>query len=314
MTTGTVEGEMRVDLDRVVEAAQLIPRQFIRTAQYRSEGISRLLGLEVILKIETANPVGSVMGRAAEWWFESHPAAHRVVCASADDFGMAMAHAGRSRGIEVELFGPTSADRAKVDALRHAGTTVRLDADDPEDIREEARRYGSMVDGMLVLDGEHIELVEGAATMAAEIEHLDEPPDAFFVPLGSGTLALGTATWCHARMPRTRVVGVGAEGAPAMARSVREHRVVTTPSVSTAASELAVRVPSEPIVVPLGSALDDTALVSDRHMEQAAAALASHEGIRVSLSGAAALAAVAVAAPSLRGSTVVVAVTSRAIG
>ncbi|MCP4227254.1 MAG: threonine/serine dehydratase, partial [Actinomycetia bacterium] len=58
---------MNVEIDRIVEAADLIPRPFIRTAQYHSEGISRLLGLDVILKIETTNPVGSVMGRSAEW-------------------------------------------------------------------------------------------------------------------------------------------------------------------------------------------------------------------------------------------------------
>ncbi len=58
---------MEVDLDRVVEAAELIPRPFIRSAQYRSDSLSRLLGLEIWLKVETANPVGSVMGRAAEW-------------------------------------------------------------------------------------------------------------------------------------------------------------------------------------------------------------------------------------------------------
>ena len=311
---GPLEETMKVDLDRVIEAAQLIPRQFIRTPQYRSEGISRLLGLDVILKIETANPAGSVMGRAAEWWFANHTTVHRVVCASANDFGVAMAHAGRIRGIEVELFGPADADSAKVEALRHAGTTVRLDGHDPEDISEEARRYASMVDGTLVLDGEHVELVEGAATMAAEIEHLAEPPDAVFVPLGSGTLALGTATWCHARMPRSRVVGVAAEGAPAMVYSVREHRLVTTPSIDTAAAELAVRVPSKLMVGPLVLALDDTVLVSELHMQQAAAALAVHEGLRVSLDGAAALAAAAAAAPSMKESTVVVAVTSRAIG
>jgi len=305
---------MRVDIDRVIEAAQLIPRQFIRTAQYRSEGLSRLLDLDVTLKIETANPVGSVMGRAAEWWFTNQAPVHRVVCASADDFGVAMAHAGRRRGIEVELFGPLNADMAKVEVLRHGGTTVRLDAVDPEEVREEARRYASMVDGILVLDGEHVELVEGAATMAAEIEHLDEPPDAVFVPLGSGTLALGTATWCHERMPRTRVVGVGAERAPAMVRSVREHRVVSTPSADTAAPGLAVRTPSNLMVGPLAAALNDTALVPEQRMHQAAAALAVHEGLRVSLDGAAALAAVAMEAPSLKGSSVVVTVTSRAIG
>ena len=117
---------MKVSIDRVIEAASAIPRPFVRAPQFRSEGLSRLLGVEVILKVETVNPAGSVMGRAAEWWFTCHPDAHRVVAPSADDFGTAMGLAGAARGIEVEVFGPVDADRAKVEALRHFGTVVRL--------------------------------------------------------------------------------------------------------------------------------------------------------------------------------------------
>jgi threonine dehydratase len=285
---------VKLDLDRVVEAVEILQRPFVGTAQYRSEGISRLLGIDVILKIETTNPVGSVMGRAAEWFFINHSHTNRIICASAGDFGIAMAYAGSGHSVDIELFVPVSADPAKVAALRHAGTTVHLDAEDPEEVKEEARRYADVVGGVLLLDGEHVEFAEGLATMAAELEHLPKAPDAVFVPLGEGSLALGTGAWCHARMPRTRVVGVAPEGAPATAQ--------------------AVRVPSERIVAPLIEALDDTALVSERHMQQAAAVLATHEGLRVSCDGAAALAAAAVAAPSMRGASVVVAVTSRAVG
>ncbi len=62
---------MKLDIERVIEAAGGIDRAFIRTPQYRSEALSRLLGMNVILKVETANPVGSVAGRAVEWWMSS---------------------------------------------------------------------------------------------------------------------------------------------------------------------------------------------------------------------------------------------------
>ena len=89
---------MVLDLDRVVQAAAGLPDAFVRTPQYRSDALSRLLGIEVILKVETINPTGTVASRGAEWWFECHPDVHRVVCASADDFGGALSHAGRVRG------------------------------------------------------------------------------------------------------------------------------------------------------------------------------------------------------------------------
>jgi len=302
---------MVLDLDRVVQAAGAIPRPFVRSPQYRSESLSRLLGVELILKVETVNPTGTVASRGAEWWFECHPNVHRVVCASADDFGTAMAHAGRSRGVEVELFGPIDSDPAKVELLRHAGTIVRLDGRDADEARSEAQRYSTLVDGLFIDDGDHVALAEGAATLAAEIEHLPREVDAIFVPIGRGSLAHGTGAWCHERMPRTRVVGVGAERAPGTVRSVRERRLVRSPVEPGGAPEMSVSAPAELIVVPLSDALDDTALVNDRHLEQASAALLRHEGIRASMDGSAALAAAALAAPEMSGAVIVVPVTGR---
>jgi len=277
---------MSLDLDRVAEAASALPRAFVKSPQYRSESLSRLLGVELILKVETTNPTGSAASRGAEWWFECNPTTHRVVCASADDFGTAMAYAGRTRGVEVELFGPIDSDAAKVELLRHSGTIVRLDGRDADEARAEARRYSALVDGLFVDDGEHDELAEGSATLVAEIGDLPHEIDAIFVPVGRGSLAHGTGAWCHARMPRTRVVGV----------------------------EMPVSASADPPVISLTDALDDTALVNDRHLEQASAALLRHEGIRASMDGSAALAAAALAAPDMRGAVVVVPVTGRAVG
>ena len=150
----------------------------------------------------------------------------------------------------------------------------------------------ALVDGLYIDDGDPVELAEGAATMAAELEHLPGDIDAIFVPIGCGSLARGAGAWCHERMPRTRVVGVGAE------------RASETPDSP----------PVESIVVSLSDALDDTALVNERHLEQAVEALLVHEGIRASMEGGAALAAAALAAPEMRGARVVVPVTGRATG
>jgi threonine dehydratase len=303
-----------LDFDRVAMAANAMPSAFLASPQYRSESLSQLLGIDVILKVETVNPTGTVASRGAEWWFTCHPEVHRVVCPNADDFGMAMAHAGRSRGIEVELFGPIDADPSKVELLRHAGTIVRLDGDDADEARSEARRYSTLVDGVFVDDGDFAELTEGGATMAAELMPILPEVDAVFVPIGRGSLAHGTGAWCHAHSPRTRVVGVGAERAPGTVRSVREGRVVPSPVAPGAAPEMSVSAPSETAVIALSDSLDDTALVNDRHLGQASAALLKYEGIRAAMDGAAALAAAALAAPGMPGVRVIVPVTGRIAG
>lgn len=283
---------MTLDPDRIAQAAAALPRWFVGTPQYRSESLSKLLDVEVILKVETVNPTGTVASRGAEWWFECRREAHRVVCPSVDDFGTAMAYAGRSRGIEVELFGPIDADPRKVELLRHRGTMVRLDGRDGDEARTEARRYADVVDGLFVDDGDHLELAEGAATLALEIQEFGVETDVVFVPIGRGSVAHGVGAWCRAHMRRTRVVGVGVERTPETAVSAR----------------------CEAVFVPLADCLDDTVLLNDRHLEQAAAALLRYEGIRASMDGAAAFAAAALAAPEMRGARVVVPVTGRVSG
>ncbi|MFT5200860.1 MAG: threonine dehydratase [Candidatus Aldehydirespiratoraceae bacterium] len=180
--------------------------------------------------------------------------------ASADDFGIAMAFAGRSRGIEFELFGPVDSDPAKVEYLRHSGTIVRLDGESSDEARAEARRYSSLVDGRFVDDGDHIELSEGAATMAAELEHIPGEIDAIYVPIGRGSLAHGAGEWCHERMPLTRGVGVGAERGPGTVRSVLQGRLVRAAVAPGTAPELSVSSLEEVIVGPLSESLDDAVL------------------------------------------------------
>ncbi len=272
--------EPSLDFDRVDEAAAAIPEVFLSSPQYRSSGLSRALGLEVIVKIEAFNPVGSAAGRSAEWWFECHPDLHRVVCASAGDFGVAMAHAGRVRGIEVDLFGPLNADCITVDDLRRSGTTVQLDGGDQAEATEEARRYASVVDAQFIHDGDHVEFVEGAATLAAELTGHALDAQSIFVASDTPFLSIGIGLWLHQRAPRTGVVSV----VVGSGRGDVDH-----PSI------------------------DQIVHVNAKEIAEAQRALMRFEALSASPTGAAPLAAAMADRDIIRGSKVVVVVGSRAL-
>jgi len=284
-STGVLAWDSSVDEhafshERIAAAASGIPSVFQHTPQYRSDGLSRLLGVEVVLKVEAVNPVGSTAGRGAEWWFEGHKDAHRIVCPSAGDFGVAMAHAGRSRGIAVDLFGPESANRITVDDLRRSGTTVQLDGSDSLEAAMEARRYASVVDAQYVDDAAQVEFVVGSATMAAEM--IDELADAaaIFVSTDTAYVPIGVGQWLHQNLPRVRVVAAAVGGGP----------------------------------VPIGAgntAVDQTVHMDAEAIHMAQRALSRHEGLQVSAAGASTLAAATAAAPSIRGGKVIVIVGSR---
>ena len=91
-------------------------------------------------------------------------------------------------------------------------------------------------------------LVAGVGTAALELLEAAPDLDVLFVPVGGGSGVLGAGIVARAVNPAIRVVGVQAEGAPAVYRSWREGRRVVTDSVNTFAEGLATR---EPFAMPL---------------------------------------------------------------
>ncbi len=93
-----------ISVDRIHAAAQAIDPVFLNTPQYRSETLSLLLGVAVVCKVETANPIGNFKGRGMDWWMRGQKGVTRVVCASAGNLWQALAYVGRGAGVAVEIF------------------------------------------------------------------------------------------------------------------------------------------------------------------------------------------------------------------
>jgi threonine dehydratase len=94
-----------------------------------------------------------------------------------------------------------------------------------------------------------------------------------------------------AHAPSTAVIGVCAEGAPAMALSLREGVMRTTEKAVTIADGIAVRVPVEEALSDLSGVVDDILLVDDGTMEEAMRLLFWKMGLVVEPAGAAGIAA-----------------------
>ena len=96
---------MNIDLDlaAIEEAARIVDPVFRDSPQFVSEPLCAALGRTVLVKIETANPLGSFKGRGADFLVRSLPAGSTVVCASSGNFGVALAYAARSRGMGVHV-------------------------------------------------------------------------------------------------------------------------------------------------------------------------------------------------------------------
>ncbi len=142
--------------------------------------------------------------------------------------------------------------------------------------------------GNFVDDGENIHLIEGAGTIGLEIGTTLSDIDWLFTPLGSGSLASGTAAALKALQPNVRVAAVQSEGSPAMVESFHSRKKIERP-VETIADCVTCRVPAVLVLNALVRHVDDANLVSDQALLSAVHTLASDAHILVETGAAAGL-------------------------
>jgi threonine dehydratase len=288
----------RLSLANIERAASLIDPVFLRSPQFECEPLSQVLGCTLTLKAETLNPLRSFKGRGAHFFLHEAAARHAgqlLVCATAGNFGQAMAHACRARGRPLVVYAARNANPLKLDRMRAMGAEVRLEGDDFDAAKQAARRFCEAHGAVFVEDGREPAIAEGAGTIGLELlrgrSRDDAPFDAVLLPLGNGALLTGVGRWIKAHAPRTRVIGVCAEGADAMAASWREGRTIERPAVHTIADGIAVRCPVPEALADMHGCVDEVLLVGDDAIGRAMWLLFTVAGLVVEPAGAAGVAA-----------------------
>ena len=288
----TSEIAPRLSLESIAEAAEIIDPVFRDSPQFVSEPLSELVGAKVVLKVEIVNPIRSFKGRGTDYLL------HRIeipsaglVCASAGNFGQGVAYAARKRGCQVTVFASVNASPMKVGRMKALGAEVVLAGDDFGAAKDHARERAATSGALFVEDGAVAAVSEGAGTIGLELCRMEDPLDALYVPLGDGALLGGVGTWMRQAWPSTRLVGVVAEGAPAMQLSLRAGHVVATESVNTIADGIAVREPIAEAFADVQGVVDEIVSVSDDQIVEAMRLLFRHAGLATEPAGAAGLAA-----------------------
>jgi threonine dehydratase len=278
----------RLSLESVKAAMQTIPPEFLHTPQFVCEPLSDALGATVILKVETLNPIRSFKGRGAAHFVSSLTPDARLVCASAGNFGQAMAYACRTRGMALTVYASVNANPLKCSRMRALGADVVLAGEDFDAAKLEAKRYAAANGAYMVEDGLEPRISEGAGTIGLELSQVNF--DAVLVPLGNGALLNGVARYLKANS-KAKVIAVCAAGAPSMLESWQTQKLVRFESISTIADGIGVREPIWEAVQDMNGIVDEGLLVSDSSIIKAMQLLHQHVGLVVEPSGAAGLAA-----------------------
>ena len=244
----------RFGADDIRAAHARIPAAFRDSPQFVHEGLSARLGVPVVVKVETLNPIRAFKGRGTWLAVEALVGEGRLrpdrplVVASSGNFGQGAAYAGRARGVPVTVFVAESASDAKVARMVALGATVVRAGRDFDAARVACERHAAEGGGLLLIDGVDARVAIGNGTMAVEVTDAvaagDLPAIAVaYVPVGNGALIGGVGTWLRAASPTTRIVAVGAQSAPSMERSWRAGRAIETDVADSYADGIACRVP-----------------------------------------------------------------------
>jgi threonine dehydratase len=316
------QGQARVSVAAIGAALPLIPPELRNSPQFVHEGLSRRLGRPVVVKVETVNPLGSFKGRGAWLAVAGLVAEDRlgpereVIAASSGNFGLAVAYAARALDVPAVIYAAQAANARKIERIRALDARVVLEGRDFDAAREASQRYAQRSGGLLLVDAEEPRITNGAGTIAVELTGAvargELPPlGAAYVPVGNGALIVGMGMWFRHASPKTRVVGVQAEGAPSMTLSWRAGRPIETEAADTYAGGIATRVPVPEALELMAEVVDDMLLVSDDTLRTAQAELTEALGITVEGSAAASWAG-ALAVPPAEGAALVVVTGSNA--
>ena len=273
-------------------ARQGIDPVFTDSPQYVHEGLSARLGVPVIVKVETVNPIRSFKGRGT--WVVMEALAgegtvgpgRAVVCVSAGNFGQGVAYAARALGVPAVVFCSTRANRAKVARMRALGATVIESGDDFDDARGASEAYAAERGAHLLVDGDDPRISTGAATLALEVTDAVRGgqlpmPVVAAVPVGNGALINGVGSWLRQAAPDCRILGVQAEAAAAMTLSWRAGRPIDTDRAATYADGIASRVAIPNAVELMRGRVDDMITVSEDALRAAQAELTAELGVTV---------------------------------
>jgi threonine dehydratase len=283
----------RITAQAIEVARTRIRAEFLDSREIEDAGLSRALGAELLAKIEIENPVGSFKGRGTDSFVGALASDVKIlVTASAGNFGLALAVAAKRRGIRVTVYAAENASPIKLERIRAAGGVLKISGRDFDEAKERARAAAVETGSMFVEDGREPEITSGAGTMGMELTSGSRHIDTLVVPLGNGALLAGLGCWFRARSTKTRIIGVCAEGAPAMALSWRSHTVQSTPGVDTIADGIAVRVPVPEALADLDGVIDDIVLVSEDSIKHAMKFVRQHLDVTAEPAGVAGVAAV----------------------
>ncbi|HIW01800.1 MAG TPA: threonine ammonia-lyase [Candidatus Protoclostridium stercorigallinarum] len=294
-------------IDSIREARERLAAVVQRNRLDHSSTFSAMTGGDVYLKCENLQKTGSFKVRGAYnkiAKLAEEGKTKAIVACSAGNHAQGCAFAASAMGMKATIVMPKTTPIAKINATEGYGAKAELYGDCYDDAYLRAREIEKTEGAAFIHPFDDEEVIAGQGTLGLEM--LEEVPDldCVIVPAGGGGLLAGVALAVKSINPKVSVIGVQAEGAPAIALSFREKKHIATDSVYTIADGIAVKNPGEITMKIIDKYADDVVTVSDGDIASAIIHLIERTKLVVEPAGATPLALLLSGKLNVRGKKV----------
>ena len=220
----------------------------VETPLELAPNLSARVGNRVLFKREDMQPVFSFKLRGAYNKMAHLTPAQRkrgVIAASAGNHAQGVALSARKLGCRAVIVMPTTTPQIKIDAVKKHGDAmveVVLAGESYDEAYAHALELEKKQKLTFVHPYDDPDVIAGQGTIAMEIlrQHPDSI-DAVFCCIGGGGLISGVAAYIKRLRPQTKIIGVEARDADAMAKSLAAGRRVRLDTVGLFADGAAVK-------------------------------------------------------------------------
>ena len=196
------------------------------TTIIKAPRLANHLRVDLTIATETFQHTGSFKFRAA-YNLASKVPEGKIITASSGNFGQAMAHACTLLGKSSIIVMPETSAQVKIDAVRGYGGLVDLiDVKVQGRAARVAELSSQNPDAYVASAYDDLLVIEGNASLGAELAALDREFDYVVAPVGGGGLTSGIITGLRAGGRLAKVVGAEPLIANDAARSLRAGHIV----------------------------------------------------------------------------------------
>lgn len=233
------------------------------------------------------------------------------VCASAGNHAQGFAYACAHFETPGTVFMPVTTPQQKIDKTRIFGrefVTIKLVGDTFDQAYAAARKFETEHSATMVPPFDHPQIIEGQATVGAEIIDAQIGPiDMLVMPVGGGGLSSGCSEYFKSESPATKLVCVEPAGAPSLKDNLEAGVRRPLAAIDTFVDGAAVALIGQNNFERLRANITEPVqLVPEDRLCATLLEFLNHEGIVLEPAGALAIDALKNFAPSeLRGKTIV---------